>query len=267
MDGRPARGGSAGRVSERIVGVIQARLGSSRLPGKVLAPIGEQPLIAWTITAMRAVPSLDELVVATTDTPEDDVLVRELEGIEPVVAVHRGPVQDVLTRCWEAVAPFDPTIVVRQTADNPFVDPDVVGAQIQRLIAGAFDFVGNAGWPLGIAGEVARATALGEAAREAVDPAEREHVMPFLYARPERYRIGTLDGPAEPGHHRYTVDTDEDLELARRLASALGHGPPVHLAELASAMGANPGLAALNAGVRQKNWHEVDARADSGQDA
>jgi spore coat polysaccharide biosynthesis protein SpsF len=147
------------------------------------------------------------------------------------------------------------------------VDPDVVGAQVDRLIAGSFDFVGNAGWPLGIAGEVARALALGEAAREAVDPAEREHVMPFIYARPERYRIGTLDAPADPGHHRYTVDTAGDLELARRLAAAVGHGPPVRLAELAAAMHAEPGLAELNADVRQKHWDEVDERAGSGQDA
>ena len=251
-------------MTERIVGVIQARLGSSRLPGKVLAPIGGRPLIAWTITAMRAVRSLDELVVATTDTAEDDPLARELDGVVPI---HRGPVHDVLTRCWDAVAPLDPTIVIRQTADNPFVDPDVVGAQVQRLIAGSYDFVGNAGWPLGIAGEVARATALGEAAREAVDPAEREHVMPFLYARPGRYRIGTLDAPADPGHHRYTVDTEGDLELARRLAAAVGHGPPIRLAELAAAMHAEPGLADLNADVRQKHWHEVDERAGSGQDA
>ena len=181
--------------------------------------------------------------------------------------MHRGAVHDVLSRCWDAVAPLQPTIVVRQTADNPFVDPDVVEAQVQRLISGSLDFVGNAGWPLGIAGEVARASALGEAVREAVDPAEREHVMPFLYARPERYRIGTLDAPAEPGHHRFTVDTEEDLELARRLAAAVGHGPPVRLAELAAAMRADPGLAQLNAGVRQKAWREVDERAGSAQDA
>jgi spore coat polysaccharide biosynthesis protein SpsF len=250
-------------VTERIVGVIQARLGSSRLPGKVLAPIGGRPLIAWTIAAMRAVPSLDDLIVATTDTPEDDALIRELGGL---VSVHRGAVHDVLSRCWDAVTPFDPTVVVRQTADNPFVDPDVVEAQVHRLLSGSLDFVGNAGWPLGIAGEVARASALGEAVREAVDPAEREHVMPFLYARPERYRIGTLDAPADPGHHRFTVDTEEDLELARRLAAAVGHGPPVRLAELAAAMRADPGLAQLNAGVRQKAWREVDARAGPGQD-
>ena len=90
--------------------------------------------------------------------------------------------------------------------------------------------------------------------------------MPFLYARPERYRIGTLDGPADPGHHRFTVDTEEDLELARRLAAAVGHGPPVRLEELAAVMRADPGLAQLNAGVRQKAWREVDSRAGSGQD-
>lgn len=149
----------AGNTSGPVVGVIQARMGSSRLPGKVLAQIGDRPLIEWTIAAMLAVPSVSTVVVATTEDPADDQLVAHLSG---VVAIHRGPTFDVLTRCWEAVAPYSPSIVVRQTADNPFVDSDVVEAQIERLKEG-FDFVGNVGWPLGIAGEVATARALEEA--------------------------------------------------------------------------------------------------------
>jgi spore coat polysaccharide biosynthesis protein SpsF len=250
---------SADRPSERVVGVIQARMGSSRLPGKVLAVIGALPLIEWTIAAMRDVPSITELVVATTEEPADDELVAALAT---TVAVRRGPTFDVLTRCWEAIEPYAPTIVVRQTADNPFVDPTVVEAQIARLRHG-FDFVGNTGWPLGIAAEVATAKALAEAYREARDPAEREHVMPFLYARPERYRLGTAAAPAQLKHHRYTVDTDADLELARTIASRLRHGPPTHLAELDAIVGNDPRLAALNAAVRQKSWREVDARSTS----
>jgi spore coat polysaccharide biosynthesis protein SpsF len=222
--------------------------------------IGDRRLVAWTVAAMSAVPSIDALVVATTDEPEDDVLVRALAGS---VAVHRGPTYDVLTRCWDAVTPFDPTIVIRQTADNPFVDPDVVAAQVQRLVDGAFDFVGNTGWPLGIAAEVARAPALLAAATEAREAAEREHVMPFLYTRPERFRIGSLAGPPSFVHDRYTVDTEADLALARELARRLGHGPPTHLAELEALVAADPDLALLNSGVHQKTWREIDQRASA----
>jgi spore coat polysaccharide biosynthesis protein SpsF len=242
----------------RVVGVIQARTGSSRLPGKVLATIGDRTLVEWTVAAMSAVPSIGALVVATTNEPGDDALVRALGDS---VAVHRGQTHDVLSRCWEAVAPLEPTIVVRQTADNPFVDPNVVEAQVDRLIQGTFDFVGNTGWPLGIAAEVALADALRQAYDEAVDTAEREHVMPFLYARPERFRIGSLAVTGEFAHDRYTVDTEADLALARELARRLGHGPPTQLAELEALVRADPDLAHLNAGVHQKHWREIDHRA------
>lgn len=244
-------------MSGGIVAVIQARTGSSRLPGKVLADIEGQPLVAWTIQATLAVPGVESVVLATTDQPEDDALAALAAALVPV---HRGPVYDVLTRVWEAAAPFEPSIVVRQTADNPFPDPSVVARQIAALRDEGFDFVGNAGWPLGIASEVARAEALHEAYAEAVETAEREHVMPFLYARPERYRIGRLAAP-EFRHGRYTVDTDADLALARALAAAVGHGAPVALEELEAVIAGNPALTELNAGVRQKAWREVDERA------
>jgi len=242
---------------ERVIGVIQARVGSSRLPGKVLAGIGGLPLVRWTIEAMASVPGIEQLIVATTTEPEDDQLVEALEGVVPI---HRGPTYDVLTRCWEAVEPFGPTIVVRQTADNPFVDPVVVASQIERLIEGGFDFVGNAGWPLGIAAEVARAAALRAAFEEAREPAEREHVMPFLYARPQRFAIGSLSPPAQAHHPRYTVDTEADLVFARAVAERLGHGPPVRFEELEGILEREPGLASLNADVTQKPWREVDTR-------
>jgi spore coat polysaccharide biosynthesis protein SpsF len=250
-----------GNTPERVVGVIQARMGSSRLPGKVLAQIGDRPLIEWTIAALRAVPSLTDLVVAITDEPIDDQLAAALDGM---VAIHRGPVFDVLTRCWDAVAPYAPTIVVRETADNPFVDPGVVERQIAMLREG-YDYVGGSGWPRGIVGEVATAAAMGQAAMEARDPAEREHVMPFLYSRPERFRIGSLAAPESQAHNRYTVDTDADLAFARAIAARLGHEPPVELGEMEALIRAEPTLATINQSVRQKDWRETDARLQDGR--
>ena len=240
-----------------MIAVIQARVGSSRLPGKVLADIAGRPLIGWTTAAMLAVPRVDAVIVATTEDPEDDALVDALEGTVPI---YRGATYDVLTRCWEAVRKHRPTIIVRQTADNPFVDPDVVQAQIDRLRVGGFDFVGNHGWPLGIAAEVVRAGALREAVLEARDPAEREHVMPFIYARPERYSIGVLPASADLRHRRFTVDTEADLAFARAVATRLDHDPPVRVAELQAIINREPQLASLNRDVRQKDWHEVDVR-------
>jgi spore coat polysaccharide biosynthesis protein SpsF len=239
----------------QVVAVIQARTGSTRLPGKVLALLGDRPLFAWTIAALRAVPAIDVVVLATSDEPADDDLAAAAAGL---ALVHRGSARDVLARVWDAAAAHAPNFVVRGTADNPFPDPDVIGAQVAACASGGFDYVGTSGYPLGIAAEVARASALEAAAREATAPAEREHVMPFLYGHPGRFRVGSLPPPAETVHSRYTVDTPEDLAFARALAARIGHPPPVRLAELEAIVAREPSLADLNADVRQKHWQEVE---------
>lgn len=231
-------------------------MGSTRLPGKVLESIEGRPLIAWTLAALSTVADIDAIVVATTTEREDDRLVAELG--EAGWPIHRGPARDVLTRCWEAVAALEPGLIVRATADNPFPDPTVVAGQIRRVIDGRFDYVGPEGWPVGIAVEVARVEALEVAYREATEPAEREHVMPFLYARPERFRIGGFAPPTRPPAGRFTVDTAEDLVFVRAVAARLdpSAGPP-SLEDLGSILDAEPGLLELNRSVRQKSWREA----------
>lgn len=229
-------------------------MGSSRLPGKSLALLEGRPLVLWTVAAVERIAGLDELVVAVPDDPADDPLVEVLEASHK--RVHRGPSLDVLTRCWEAVAPWRPDVVVRQTADNPFPDPEVMAGQVGRLIEGGFDYVGTAGWPLGIAAEAARAGALEAADREAREPAEREHVMPFIYARPDRFRIGVLAPASPPPSGRFTVDTDEDLAFARAIAARIGPGP-VSMADLERILAGEPELLELNQAVRQKPWQEA----------
>jgi spore coat polysaccharide biosynthesis protein SpsF len=240
----------------RTVGVIQARMGSSRLAGKSLALIGGRPLVLWAVGAVERIRGLDDLVIAVTDEPRDDELVELL--IANGLRVHRGPVFDVLTRCWEAVAPAAPGIVIRETADNPFIDPAVVGAQVARLVDGGFDYVGTTGWPMGIAGEVARADALETAYREAREPAEREHVMPFLYARPDRFMIGTLPPPTPLPAGRFTVDTAEDLAFARAIAERLGAATTTSIGELGRIVAEEPGLLEINRAVRQRPWQETE---------
>lgn len=245
----------------RTVAVIQARMGSSRLPGKVLESIGGRSLLGWTVESVRAIPGLAAVVVATTREPGDDALAEAAAALG--ADVHRGPVHDVLTRCFDAVALHEPELVVRQTADNPFPDPTVAAAQVEALLAQGLDYVGIAGWPIGIAAEVCRMDALTTAMRDATAAADREHVMPYLYSHPDQFPIGTLarttPPPAGGERWRYTVDTPADLELARALAERLGHAPPVHLAELEAIMAAEPALALLNAAVVQKPWQMAQA--------
>jgi spore coat polysaccharide biosynthesis protein SpsF (cytidylyltransferase family) len=257
----PAMDSLHGAHPPRTVAVIQARTGSTRLPGKVLELIADRSLLAWTVAGVRAIPGLATVVVATTTEARDDRLAEAAAALG--VEVHRGPVRDVLTRCFEAVEPHEPDLVLRQTADNPFPDPTIAAAQVEALVADELDYVGIAGWPIGIAAEVCRMDALSAAMREATAAADREHVMPYLYSHPERFRIGALPRPipvkAGGERWRYTVDTPADLELARAVAGRLRHGPPVQLAELEAIMLAEPALAQLNAAVVQKPWQVAQA--------
>jgi len=242
----------------RTVAVIQARMGSTRLPGKTLIAIGHRPLLMWTVAAARAASGIGNVVVATTTEPDDDAIAELLttEGVDH----YRGSVRDVLTRTWEAVRPYRPDMVVRATADNPFMDPQVVGAQLRRCIDGAFDYVGTAGWPLGIAAEVARADALESAVRESTDPAEREHVMPFIYARPDRFSLGTMPPADPPPAARFTVDTAQDLAFAQAIALRLGPVDTCTVGQLRAIVQAEPELLTINADVRQKAWQEIQQR-------
>jgi spore coat polysaccharide biosynthesis protein SpsF len=240
----------------RTIAVVQARMGSTRLPGKVIAVIGHRPLVLWTVAAARAIHGVDGVVVATTVEPADDPLVDLLvaNGIDH----HRGSVHDVLTRSWEAVRAQAPDFIVRATADNPFMDPRVVGRQLRRCMDDGLDYVGIAGWPLGIAAEVASAGALSAAVAEAIDPAEREHVMPFIYARPDRFRLGTSPPAEPPPDGRFTVDTAEDLAFARAIAARLGPVETCTIEGLGRIIADDPELLSINAGVRQKPWQEAE---------
>jgi spore coat polysaccharide biosynthesis protein SpsF len=249
----------------RTIAVIQARMGSTRLPGKVIEPILDRPLVLWTVDAVSVVDGLDDLVVATTELEEDDAFVAILrrEGLR----VHRGSAHDVLRRVVDAVAPLAPDVVLRQTGDNPFPDPEVMAGQLHRLETGPFDYVGIAGLPLGIAGEVVRAAVLHAADREATDAADREHVLPFVYARPERFAIGALDEPPPWRHPRYTVDTPADLAFARALAEGLpSSGRPARLADLEAIVAASPELATLNRAIEQRRPDEAELVVRSGHE-
>ena len=127
-----------------------------------------------------------------------------------------------------------------------------------RRSDGGLDYVGIDGWPLGIAAEACRFPALAVANREATDPADREHVTPFLYRQPERFRVGRAPraarAAAAAASARYTVDTEPDLAFARALAAQLSAGPPVSLAVLEAIIEDDPALLEINAGVAQKPW-------------
>ena len=234
--------------------VIQARMGSTRLPGKVLADLGGRPMLVRQIERLRLVPGIDRVIVATSDTAIDDpvaALVRTLDGVE----LWRGSEDDVLARFAGAAAAFDLDVIGRVTGDCPLIDPVVIGKVLSAFNATAdCDYASNCRprtWPSGFDVEFVSRRALDAAAAEAIDPFDRQHVLVYVFTQPERFRCVNVenDGPGLP-QLRLTVDYREDLELVRALFTALRPvWPNFGLTEMMKVLKDRPDLLRINADV------------------
>ena len=223
-------------------------MGSSRLPGKVLKDIAGRPMLSYQMERLRRVKRAERIVVATTDQPADDAVERFCQ--KEKIACVRGSEHDVLARYHLAIERFPADVVVRITADCPLIDPAIVD---EAIAAYEPDYVSNmleTTYPYGMAVEVFSAQALREAHREAKDPAEREHVTPFIWRRPQRYRLKSLTMTPNLSHHRWTVDTPEDFELVSRLLKTLK--PHFTLQDVLAVLDEHPDWCAINAHVEQK---------------
>lgn len=202
-----------------ILGIVQARMSSSRLPGKVMKPILGMPMIGRQLERLARCDSFDRLVVATSADESDDGLAAYVESRG--VRVFRGALDDVLGRFQGAALANGPAAhVVRLTADCPLADPAVIDACVRLHLETGADYTSNTvqrTYPDGLDVEVMTGRALTVMRREAKDPYEREHVTPFLYRRPERFRISQLLQAGEHAGHRWTVDTAEDFEFVSRV--------------------------------------------------
>ncbi|MFT4253643.1 MAG: glycosyltransferase family protein [Caulobacter sp.] len=207
-----------------IIAVLQARMSSTRLPGKVLADLVGAPMILRQIERLRRIPSLDRLVVATSEDASDDVLAETLEAAG--VDLFRGPLDDVLARFAGAVAGFaDDDLVLRLTADCPLADPDLIQRLLDHHRAVGADYSATTHpsrtYPIGLDAELTSAGLLRLAAREAADPYEREHVTPFFYRNPERFALDGVMQDADESAVRWTVDLPSDLAFVREVYGAL----------------------------------------------
>lgn len=205
-----------------ILAVLQARMSSSRLPGKVMRPVLGAPMIERQLERLRPCETFDRLVAATSLDPSDDPLARHLESLG--TPVFRGALDDVLGRFAAAARAHGPAAhVVRLTADCPLADASVIDACVRLHLATRADYTSNTlqrTFPDGLDVEVMTFAALQAAAAEATDPYEREHVTPYLYRRPERFRLAQLTQSRDLSDRRWTVDTAEDLLFVERVFAA-----------------------------------------------
>lgn len=248
----------------RIVAIIQARMGSTRLPGKVLGTIGDRPLIQHAIDRARAAKTLDQILLATTTSEADDPLVRyvEAEGIP----VFRGSENDVLGRFVAAASACEADIIVRITGDDPFKDPALIDSAVEALVRERLDFIANNNpptFPEGLDVEVIMGDALATAAEEATLADDREHVTEFHYRHKERFAQRNITCPVgDFSQLRLTVDRAEDVQMAEALLAYFeGHPPqqrPFGYRDVIEAYGRLPTLFDLNAHVgRSSQYRET----------
>lgn len=201
--------------------VIQARTGSARLPGKVLADVGGRPMLRFQLDRLARLPC-DHLVVATSTRDGDDAIATL--ATDAGAAVVRGPEDDVLARFGMVVDQLHPATVVRLTGDCPLSDPGIIAEVIALHESSGADYTSNVhprSFPKGLDVEVVSAAALSTAVAEASDAFDREHVTPFFYKHPERFRIANLSSGQGLEDLWWTVDTADDLQHIRRMVGAL----------------------------------------------
>lgn len=275
-------------MSPRVVAIIQGRMGSSRLPGKILADIAGQPMLARVfIRTSRAVTVTETIFATTTDASDDPVAEYcDWSGIP----VRRGSLYDVLDRYYQSAKEAKADVVVRITADCPVIDPglidDVVNAVISgqsSVISGQFDFAANRlpppwgrTYPVGLDTEVCTFAALERAWKEAKEPQHREHVMPYFYEgvklitdnrslstgiSPRGFSIALLHHPTDFGDYRWTVDTPEDLDFMRQVYNRFDGRDDFSWREVLDLIHDEPALMKINAGVQHKTLKDIDNRA------
>ncbi|HMK07559.1 MAG TPA: glycosyltransferase family protein [Anaerolineales bacterium] len=249
-------------MTGRCVAIVQARMGSRRLPGKVLADIEGRPMLERVLMRLGRARRPQAMGVATTTLTEDDPVAGLCRSLG--VACVRGSVEDVLDRFHQAAAEWKADTIVRVTGDCPLIDPGVVDETIQAFLEATppVDFACNRlpwdrTYPIGLDTEVCSRAALETAWREAGQPYQREHVMPFLYENPDRFRLLHVQSPDRGlGALRWTVDEADDLAFVRQVYARFGRDD-FTWREVLDLLAREPELARVNLGVAHKSHRDV----------
>jgi len=275
-------------MKPRVVAIIQGRMSSSRLPGKILADIAGQPMLQRVFLRTARAATVTETIFATTIDPSDDPVAEYCDFSR--IPFTRGSLFDVLDRYYQTAKGVKADVVVRITADCPVIDPALIDDVVRRVTSGSlsvdshqFDFVCNRlpppfqrTYPIGLDVEVCTFAALERAWKEAKEPQHREHVMPYFY---EDVELKTINRQLQTGtsargfdiallHHttdfsdyRWTVDTPEDLEFMRQIYSRFNGRDDFSWEEVLELVHHEPELMQINATVKHKTLKDIDERA------
>ena len=268
-------------MKPRVIAIIQGRMSSSRLPGKILAEIAGQPMLQRVFLRTSRAATVSETLFATTTDPSDDPVAEycDFSGIP----FTRGNLYDVLDRYYQVARQARADVVVRVTADCPVIDPELIDGAVNALHDGGYDFVANRlpppfhrTYPIGLDVEVCTFVALEQAWSQSTETFHREHVMPYLYEgvelttanrqlqtgiSPRGFRIALLNHLTDFGDYRWTVDTPEDLEFMRQVYTRFDGRDDFTWKDVLDLVHNNPQLMQINSAVKHKTLKDVDERA------
>jgi spore coat polysaccharide biosynthesis protein SpsF len=238
----------------RVVAIIQARMGSTRLPGKVMKDIGGETMLARVVWRARRAKLLDEVVVATTNKSADTPIIAECGKLD--VPVFRGDEQDVLDRYYRSAQANRAEAVVRITSDCPLIDPEIIDEVIHAFLKEKPDYASSTFYPRGLDIEVMTMTSLERAWHESNKSYHRIHVTPYIYQNPDMFRLLTVKAEEDYSNYRWTVDTREDLNFVRSVYSRLDNTDAFGWHDVLTVLDQEPELIELNRHIRQKSLEE-----------
>lgn len=248
-----------------IAAIVQARMGSTRLPNKVMRELAGQPMIAHVLARARAAKRIEQVILATSTEPNDDPLAEfaRSQGF----SVLRGSQDDVLDRYYQAAKAYNVSVIVRLTGDCPMLDPQIIDQTVGLFLSDEYDYVSNCllhrTFPDGLDTEVFSFGALERAWREAQLKSEREHVTPYIYKNPRVFRQAGLVNPLDYSHYRWTVDELRDFALVTRIFDELyADNPLFGMEAVLNLLKAQPELLEMNQGIGTNEGYMQSLRED-----
>ena len=230
-----------------ITCIIQARMGSTRLPGKTMEKITkDERVIDFVVEQLKFSKIIEKIIVAIPDSIEDDVTYNHL--LSKKIQTYRGSLKNVLDRYYQCAKNISSSVIVRVTADCPLIDPEIVDKVITKFIKNKFDYVSNTHprtFPYGTETEVFSFNALEKAWNETRNDFDREHVTPYFYKNPNKFSIGNVIQEKDQSNYRWTIDYNEDLELVKYIANNIIK-KPILTSDIINLIIKNPNLLKIN---------------------
>lgn len=237
-----------------VLAIVQARMGSTRLPGKTLIDIEGKPLLEHVINRIRYSKMIEEIIIATTNEPEDKAIVNMAKKLQ--VKTYAGSSYDVLDRFYQVARLFEGKVIVRITADDPFKDPKVIDDIVKYFLSHPeLNYVSNTiepSYPVGIDVEVFSYEALKTAWENAKGSAEREHVTPYIICNPSLFKISNYKSNKQLSYLRWTIDTKEDLQMTKEVYNKLYLKDKIfYMDDILQLLQKYPHISDINSSVKQ----------------